>query len=409
MLGFFTTPRIALGPGAVQQLSALDAHRVLAVLDPNVAGTPAAVRAIEELRKMDGAVETVSVPPGEPTVASVEGLVPSVRSSSPDWVVGIGGGSALDTAKALWVRASHPDLAWDAITPLTPLAPRHRCRFAAVPTTAGSGSEASWVLHRRGDAGAFLEVASRELVPDWAVVDPSFLATLPAKMAAETAADALAHALEAAVSEWANPFSDAHARAALSVGLPGLARLGRRPDDDLRESLLYASTQAGIAASNAQVGLVHALAHAISTEFPVPHARLIAPLLPPWSSSTSRRRGTASRPWARRWGRRWSRTGSRSRGRSGPPRRRPASRRTSGRPECPPPPWRRSSISSSGGRSGCPAWHPTPGSPPPRRRPGSCGPRRPAAPWISRPPPFRPSPTAAASGAGTPPDWRPRG
>ncbi len=281
MLGFFTTPRIALGPGAVQQLSALDAHRVLAVLDPNVAGTPAAVRAIEELRKMDGAVETVSVPPGEPTVASVEGLVPSVRSSSPDWVVGIGGGSALDTAKALWVRASHPDLAWDAITPLTPLALRDRCRFAAVPTTAGSGSEASWVLHLRGDAGAFLEVASRELVPDWAVVDPSFLATLPAKMAAETAADALAHALEAAVSEWANPFSDAHARAALSVGLPGLARLGRRPDDDLRESLLYASTQAGIAASNAQVGLVHALAHAISTEFPVPHARLIAPLLPP--------------------------------------------------------------------------------------------------------------------------------
>ncbi len=281
MLGFFTTPRIALGPGAVQQLSALDARRTLAILDPGVAPTPAGVRAVEELRKMDGSVEVLTIPPGEPTVRTVEALVPAARSSTPDWIVAIGGGSTIDTAKALWIRGSHPDLAWESITPLTSLSLRERSRFAAVPTTHGSGSEGSWVAHLHGDDGGFLEVASRELVPDWAIVDPSFLTSLPARVAAETTADAISHALEAAVSEWANPFSDAHARAALSVGVPGLTRLGRKPDDDLRESLLYASTQAGIAASNAQVGLTHALAHALSTEFAVPHARLAAPLLPP--------------------------------------------------------------------------------------------------------------------------------
>lgn len=281
MLGFFTTPRIALGPGAVQQLSAIDARRALVVFDPGVAGTAAGRRAVEELRKMDGSVETVTIPPGEPTVRSVEGLVPSVRASTPDWIVAIGGGSAIDTAKALWVRGANPELPWDTITPLTVLSLRERTRFVAVPTDTGSGSEASWVAHLHGDDRGFLEIASRELVPDWAVVDPSFLATLPARVAAETAYDAVAHALEAAVSEWANPFSDAHARAALSVGLPGLARLGKKPDEELRESLLYASTQAGIAASNAQVGLAHALAHAISTEFEVPHARLAGCLLPP--------------------------------------------------------------------------------------------------------------------------------
>jgi len=225
-------------------------------------------------------VETLTIPRGEPTVRSVEALVPAVRSMTPDWIVAIGGGSTIDSAKALWVRGSHPDLAWDAITPLTALSLRDRTRFAAVPTTCGSGSEASWVAHLHADDRRFLEIASRELVPDWAVVDPSFLATAPARVVAETAYDALAHALEAAVSEWANPFSDAHARAALSVALPGLARLGKKPDDELREALLYASTQAGIAASNAQVGLAHALAHALSTEFDLPHARLVGSLLP---------------------------------------------------------------------------------------------------------------------------------
>jgi alcohol dehydrogenase class IV len=280
MLGFYTVPRIALGPGALQQLSALDARRVLVVLDPAVAPTLPARRALEELRKMEGTVETVVIPPGEPTVQTIEGLAGAVRSTPPDWIVGIGGGSALDTAKCLWIRCAHPDLPMASITPLTELSVRDRTHLAAVPTTVGSGSEVSWVAHLHADDGGFLEVASRELVPDWAVVEPSFALSLPPKLAAETAADAIAHALEAAVSEWANPFTDAHARAALSVGLPGLARVGRKLDDELREALLYASTQAGIAASNAQVGLAHALAHALSTEFPLPHGRLVAAVLP---------------------------------------------------------------------------------------------------------------------------------
>jgi alcohol dehydrogenase class IV len=279
-LGFYTAPRIALGPGAIQQLSALESSRTLVVIDPAVAPTPTAQRAIEELRKMEGTVEAVTIPPGEPTVGSVAEVGRGVRGSAPEWIVGIGGGSAIDTAKALWVRASHPDLPWEAITPLTALALRARTRFAAVPTTVGSGSEASWVAHLHGDDGGFLEVASRELVPDWSIVDPAFVGSLPTKVAAETAIDAIAHALEAAASEWANPFSDAHARAALAVLIPGLARVGRKSEEDLRGTLLYASTQAGIAASNAQAGLTHALAHAVSTEFRIPHARLVAALLP---------------------------------------------------------------------------------------------------------------------------------
>jgi alcohol dehydrogenase class IV len=280
MLGFFTAPRIALGPGAIQQLSALDSRRTLVVLDPGVASTPAAVRAIEELRKMDGTVETVTIAATEPSAEAVATLGRALPGAAPDWIVAIGGGSAIDTAKALWVRASHPDLAWEAITPLTTLALRDRTRLAAVPTTIGSGSEASWVAHLHAGDGGFIEIASRELVPDWAIVDPSFVGTLPPRVAAETAADAIAHALEAAVSEWANPFSDAHARAALAAALPALPKVARKPDDDLREALLYASTQAGIAVSNAQSGLAHALAHAVSTEFPVPHARLVAVLMP---------------------------------------------------------------------------------------------------------------------------------
>ena len=281
MWGFFTTPSIAFGPGALQQLSGLGAHRAVLVLDPALGGHPATQRTLEELGKSGTTTDSVPVPAGEPTIESVESLVPRLKSFAPDWIVAIGGGSAIDTAKGLWVRYARPELELGALTPLVELSLRSRARFVAVPTTVGSGSEATGLAHFRTADHRFVEVSSRELVPDWAIVDPAFLSTLPPRIAAETAADAIAHALEAAVSEWASPYSDAHAREALSVALPLIGRVPKHWDDpDLRASLAHAATSAGLAASNSQVGVGHALAHALSTEFPLPHGRLVAALMP---------------------------------------------------------------------------------------------------------------------------------
>jgi alcohol dehydrogenase class IV len=137
------------------------------------------------------------------------------------------------------------------------------------------------MAHLRGSDTGFVEIAARELAPDWALLDPTFLTTLPVDLRASTGADAIAHAIEAVASSWANPFSDALAHRALALGLPSLARVRRHPEDEeIAGNLLLAASQAGLAVANAQVGVGHALAHALSAEFRVPHGRLVAALLP---------------------------------------------------------------------------------------------------------------------------------
>ncbi|HXQ93807.1 MAG TPA: iron-containing alcohol dehydrogenase [Thermoplasmata archaeon] len=281
MNGIFTSPQIAWGPGAIEQLADLGARRAFLVVDAKLASSVRVQRVSEELAKGGAGVRTVAEVTGEPTFDSVDRLVPVVTEARPDWIVAIGGGSTIDTAKALWIRYAQPALALSTVTPLTELRLRASARFAALPTTCGSGSEVTWVAHLNGPDSRFVEVASRELAPDWALLDPTFLATLSPEIRASTGADAVAHALEAVASNWANPFSDALAHRALAAAMPALARVRNHPEDDeLAGTLQIAACQAGLAVANSQVGVGHALAHALGAEFRRPHGLLVAALLP---------------------------------------------------------------------------------------------------------------------------------
>lgn len=280
-MGFFTAPSIVWGPGAVEQLSALGAREALVLVDPAVHRRGGSLRAVEELEKADTHVTVLHDVEVGPTVASVERLRAAAGPAVPDWIVAIGGGSTIDTAKALWARLARPDVPLAEVTPLLELGLRSRCRLAVLPTTGGSGSEATWTSHLLADDGRFLEIASRELVPDWAILDPKLLLSLPPRQTAETGADALAHALEALASEWASPFSDALARHAIALLVPALPRSYRRGDDlDLRAEVQAGATLGGLAVSNAQYGVAHALAHALGAATRRPHGALVAALLP---------------------------------------------------------------------------------------------------------------------------------
>ena len=280
MNGIFTSPAIAWGPGALEQLNDLGARKALLVVDPKIAREVRVQRVSEELVKGGGDVRTVTDVECEPTLASVERLVPGTAEFRPDWIVAVGGGSTIDTAKALWIRYAHPAAPLRPLSPLTQLGLRTVARFVAIPTTCGSGSEATWPAHLQGADARFVELASRELAPDWALLDPAFLTSLSPELHASTGADAIAHALEAVASSWANPFSDALALRALAIGLPALARVRRHPEEDLAGPLQLAACQAGLAVANAQVGVGHALAHALGAELRLPHGRLVAALLP---------------------------------------------------------------------------------------------------------------------------------
>ncbi|HEV2166814.1 MAG TPA: iron-containing alcohol dehydrogenase, partial [Thermoplasmata archaeon] len=166
-------------------------------------------------------------------------------------------------------------------TPLDELRLRSVSGFVSVPSTSGSGCDVSWSVLVRGDGGMPIEIASRELVPDWSLLDPALPASMPASVTVDTGAEVVAHAFEALVSEWANPFSDLFAREAITSVGSDLPKVVRRPEDvDLRMSIHHAATYAGLAASNAQLGAAHALAVGIGPETEVPYGRLLGTVLP---------------------------------------------------------------------------------------------------------------------------------
>ncbi len=281
MTGFFTAPRIAWGPGAIEQLSGLGARRALVLVDPNVSRRGGERRVVEELAKTETHVEVIADLAEPHRLDAVRALRDRVASYAPDWLVAVGGGRTIDAAKAARLWAERPEVALAEFTPLLDYPDPPPTRLAAVPTTSGSGAEASWTADLVGEDGAPLELAHRGLVPEWALVDGGAATGLSAEEVADGAFEVLALATEAYLSAWSNPFSDALAVDAAATVVRRLPHALRWSDDpDARAAIHYAATAAGLAASNAQRGIGHALARALERPTGLPYGRLLAVLLP---------------------------------------------------------------------------------------------------------------------------------
>jgi len=281
MVGFLTVPSIAWGSGALEQLSGLGARRAAVVVDTALASHEATVRLLEELERGGASTAVRAEHAAGPSVGSVVELAAWLRGVDPDWVVAVGGGTTIDAAKAARLLLERPELSLAAPPVDLALPERPRSRLVAVPTTSGSGAEASWVADLVGPDGAPMELAHRSLVPDWAIVDPRFAEGLPNPLRIAGALETAALACEAYVSAWANPFSDALAADALRSVVRRLPHAVRWSDDpDARAALHYAATAAGIAQSNAQRGLAHALARALVRPTGLPYATVLGIVLP---------------------------------------------------------------------------------------------------------------------------------
>ncbi len=281
MSGFFTSPRIAWGPGAIEQLSGLGAHHALVVIDPAIAGADGPRRAVEELAKSDTTVEIVNdlaEPDHLPTVAR---LARRTREVGADWLVAIGGGRTIDGAKAARILSERSEVAEDAVPPLLEVADPPRTRLAAIPTTSGSGADASWTADLWTAQGGPVELAHRAVAPDWSLVDPRFAHGLAHDVRLDGAMEALGGAAEAYLSAWANPFSDSLALETAATVLERLPHALRWSDDpDASAAIHYSATRAGLAASNSQRGLAHALARALQPTTGRPYGRLLGIVLP---------------------------------------------------------------------------------------------------------------------------------
>lgn len=285
-LSLLTPTRILAGGGSVRRvpevLKALGCSRPLVVTDAFLSRSPLLDRLTEPL---EAAGIRHSLYPdccSDPTTEEVRTGVEVMGAGDFDSLIAFGGGSPMDTAKAMnilyagggemrdWKVPKSADL------PVLPL--------ICVPTTAGTGAEVTKfcvITDAEGEVHEKMLIMGAGCLPDAAVIDYELTLDLPARITADTGIDAITHALEAYVSVKANPYSDALALAALGQLYPAIRTAVRQPHDHAaREAMMLGATLAGLAFSNASVALVHGMSRPIGAFFHVPHGLSNAMLLP---------------------------------------------------------------------------------------------------------------------------------
>jgi acetaldehyde dehydrogenase/alcohol dehydrogenase len=274
--------------GAMENLRALRAASVVIVTDPGAERRGVADEVRRHLATAD--VRVVATIEPEPTEAQVRAALGALADQSPDLIVAVGGGSVIDAAKAMRLFHENPSLTLRELTlPFLDARKRvahypdgapHRVRLAALPTTSGTGSEVSPAAVLTHESRK-VTLVDYSLVPDVAIVDPRLTLTLPAHITADTGVDALTHALEAYVSIFASPYTDAFCLQAMHLILDALPRaVADGADLSARTDMANAATIAGLAFSNAFVGVNHALAHAVGARFGLAHGRANGLFLP---------------------------------------------------------------------------------------------------------------------------------
>lgn len=215
---------------------------------------------------------------GEPTISELKRAIDELNRGQRDCVIAIGGGSVIDLAKAVAVCAINPTLALTDI-PNKPFL--DRLPLIAVPTTAGTGSEATKITVITDETlQTKLNPAHPSLIPDVVILDASFTVNLPKHITSFTALDALTHAIEAYVSTKANDMSDLYALEAIRR-LKNVEKVFKEPTNiDVRQELLIGSFYAGIAFSNASTNLAHATGRALGAKFHMPHGQCVALMHP---------------------------------------------------------------------------------------------------------------------------------
>jgi alcohol dehydrogenase class IV len=205
-----------------------------------------------------------------------------MREFGPNWVIGLGGGSCIDAAKAAWLLYERPDTEPAAINPFDDFGLRAKARLIAIPTTSGTGAEVTMatVLTDKAEKRK-LGLGSAELIPDIAIIDPSLVMELPSRITADTGLDALTHAVEGYTSSYQNDFCDGLCLTAIQLIFTHLPRTFADGNDaEAREHMHNAATIAGLGFGNSMAALAHAMGHALGALFPVPHGRAVSLFLP---------------------------------------------------------------------------------------------------------------------------------
>lgn len=270
----FTLPRdIYYGKGTLDELKNLKGKKAIVVVGGGSMKRFGFLDKVLDNLKEAG-IETClfeGVEP-DPSVETVMKGAAAMREFEPDWIVAIGGGSPIDAAKAMWAFYEYPDTKFeDLVTPFAFPTLRQKARFLAIPSTSGTATEVTaFSVITDYQKGIKYPLADFNITPDVAIVDPDLAETMPAKLTAHTGMDALTHAIEAYVSTMNSPFTDPLALKAIAMVFEYLPASF---DGDMaaREQMHYAQCLAGMAFSNALLGIVHSMAHKTGAAFSTGH------------------------------------------------------------------------------------------------------------------------------------------
>lgn len=277
--------QLMFGQGCLAHLKTLKGKRAFIVSSRSAlkrSGTIDIIKGYLKEAEIESEVYTNVEP--DPSFSTVYEGSKKMLEFEPDWIITVGGGSAMDAAKAMWIYYEHPEL-----TTLAEIVPpnvipkmRNKAKLVCIPSTSGSASEVSRSIVITDDKTGFkYGIGNMELMPDIAICDPSVTATMPSSLTANTGMDAMTHAVEAYVSNRANYLSDILAKAAVKDIFEYLKKAYDNGEDmEAREYMLNASMTAGMAFTNVSLGIVHSMAHTLGSYFKIPHGMGDAVILP---------------------------------------------------------------------------------------------------------------------------------